>query len=61
MTVLPEKSFEFVFPIKNKIYTYEAFLQAVGSFPSFCGEHKKDQDAWEVCRKELATLFAHII
>jgi hypothetical protein len=28
-----------MFPKRNEIYTYEAFLQAAAKFPSFCGEN----------------------
>ena len=28
-----------MFPKKNKIYSYDAFLQAAAKFPAFCGEN----------------------
>jgi hypothetical protein len=46
--------------------TYENFLKAVAKFPYFCDEHNAEevglntQDIEETCKRELATLFAHI-
>ena len=48
------------FPQANKIYTYDNFLKAVAKFPAFCNEKNTNnmtQD--EVCKRELASLFAH--
>ena len=42
------------FPMANAIYSYDEFLIAVAKFPALCG----DSDA--LCRKELATIFAHM-
>ena len=56
---------EHVFSQRKSLYTYEGFLNAVGKFPAFCGEHKLKKaggTAWsddDACRRELATLFAH--
>jgi hypothetical protein len=48
-----------------KIYTYTNFLKAVGAFPAFCGDYKNhpkltNVDADAVCKKLLATIFAHM-
>jgi len=65
-SVFPETDFEDVFSLRKSVYTYEGFLNAVGKFSAFCGEHKLKKtngDAWtddDACRRELATLFAHI-
>ena len=44
---------------------YEAFLQSVAMFPAFCNEYKPIRDNLQnqelACRRELATLFAHMI
>lgn len=49
------------------MYTYEGFLQAVGKFPKFCGEkgpNLPNANTYtytddEVCKRELAIMFAH--
>jgi hypothetical protein len=60
--ILPEETFEELFPARNENYTYEGFLKAVARFPKFCSE---DEDGGagsdEMCKRELATLFAHIV
>ena len=60
MRVMSEDSWNELFPIRNKLYTYDGFLHAAGKFEAFCGEtnvHGYDLD--QTCKKELATLFAH--
>jgi chitodextrinase len=47
------------------IYTYTNFLKAVGAFPAFCSDYKNhpkltNVDADAVCKKLLATIFAHM-
>ena len=60
--VLGKTGFEHLFPLRNKLYTYEGFLQAVGKFPKFCDEHGDNLKAMtddQACKRELATMFAH--
>lgn len=46
--------------------TYENFLKAVAKFPYFCNDHNEAQEGLntenidQTCKRELATLFAHI-
>ncbi|ERP38971.1 glycoside hydrolase family 19 protein [Chitinivibrio alkaliphilus] len=56
--VTPE-IWEYVFPRRADEYTYTGFLQAVGKFPAFCGDYDDGRDAEEVCRRVIATSFAH--
>jgi hypothetical protein len=62
--ILGEDDFDKLFPLRNKnTYTYEGLLKAVGKFPAFCDEsnlsgYGKDLD--KTCKRELATLFAHM-
>ena len=35
---LTEDDWKYLFPLSIDLYTYDAFLQAVGEFPKFCGE-----------------------
>ena len=42
-------------------YTYENFLKAVGKFPVLCADSENGQDADGICKKTLATMFAHFV
>jgi GH18 family chitinase/chitodextrinase len=53
------EQWEYLFPKRSPEYTYENFLKAVGKFPAFCGEYDDGRDADAICRKSLATMFAH--
>ncbi|KAF4654205.1 hypothetical protein FOL47_010094 [Perkinsus chesapeaki] len=68
--VLPKENFTALFTHANQgkgihdglRYTYEKFLQAVAKYPYFCNDAagKADSDSLDdICRTELATLFAH--
>ena len=61
--MLGEEDFEHLFPIHDKMYTYEAFVVAAGLYPKFCGEVDPSLEltSAEVCKRELATLFSHMI
>ena len=63
MEVFGEEDFEHLFPLHDKLYTYEAFIVAAGLFPKFCGEDDPSLGLTEAetCKRELATLFSHII
>jgi len=56
--LLKESDWDFLFPERNEQYTYRKFLQAVGKFPMICGDYA-DKDADQICKKTLATMFAH--
>jgi chitodextrinase len=59
--ILSEDQWDYLFPMRNEVYTYDGFLNAVGKFPKFCMENN-DTDNWSginMCKKELATMFAH--
>lgn len=48
------------FPLADPVYSWEGFLKAVAQFPHFCNEN--NLDGWtidDVCKRELATIFAH--
>ena len=51
-SIVSEKNWEFMFPLRNEAYTYRGFLQAVGKFPAFCASKK-------TCPLSLAVIFAH--
>ena len=50
--ILPQQTFQEIFPRANPAYTYDNFLKAVGAFPAVC----RSEDS---CRRELAAMFAH--
>lgn len=58
-SIIDQSSFEFLFPNRAPEYTYRKFLQAVAKFPAFCDDYETEQKAQAVCRKALATMFAH--
>ena len=57
--IISASDWEFLFPERSPEYTYTNFLKAVGKFPAFCGSYEDGRDAEAICRKSLATMFAH--
>ncbi|HEY4093061.1 MAG TPA: glycoside hydrolase family 19 protein [Luteibacter sp.] len=51
--------FDYLFPLRAPEYSYEGFLKAVAKFPAVCGEVATPNEPETVCRKTLATMFAH--
>jgi len=58
-SILSSDKYNELFPLRNSIYTYDSFLQAVAKFPAFCGEENDDGDLKFSCTKELSALFAN--
>ena len=59
--ILSETKFEALFPNKNKAYTYTNFLRAVGKFPAICKSEDTTVKTVQICKKTLATMFAHFM
>lgn len=57
--IVSEQDWDYLFPRRAPEYTYTNFLKAIGKFPAFCGTYSDGRDAEAVCRKALATMFAH--
>jgi chitodextrinase len=57
--IVDEARFAYLFPLRAPEYTYTGFLQAVAKFPAVCGDYTDGRDAEAICRKTLATMFAH--
>lgn len=57
--ILSEENFEDLFPRRHTGYTYRRLLQAIGKFPAICGYVEKEDESDRICRKTLATMFAH--
>lgn len=58
-SILSEKDWDFLFPMRAPEYTYLNFLKAIGKFPAVCGTYTDGRDSDAICRKSLATMFAH--
>ncbi len=58
-SILSEKDWDFLFPMRAPEYTYLNFLKAIGKFPAVCGTYTDGRDSDAICRKTLATMFAH--
>jgi len=57
--IVTEEKWNFLFPRRDPAYTYRAFLQAIAKFPAVCADYTDGRNADAICRKTLATMFAH--
>ncbi len=57
--IVSEDDWNYMFSMRAPEYTYRNFLQAIGKFPGFCKSYDDGRDADAICRKALATMFAH--
>lgn len=58
-SIVTMEDWDYLFPQRSSEYTYDNFLKATGKFPAFCGDYEDGRDAELICRKSLATMFAH--
>lgn len=58
-SILSEQQFEYLFPRRAPEYSYRGLLQAVAKFPALCGSYEDGRNVEAICRKTLATMFAH--
>lgn len=58
-SIIGNADWEFLFPVRAPEYSYGNFLRAVAKFPAFCGDYDDGRDADAICRRSLATMFAH--
>ncbi|MGL5948876.1 MAG: glycoside hydrolase family 19 protein [Aeromonas sp.] len=58
-SLLTSEQFEYLFPLRAPEYTYRGLLQAAAKFPALCSDYDDGRDADAICRKTLATMFAH--
>ncbi|KAI9190820.1 lysozyme-like domain-containing protein [Polychytrium aggregatum] len=56
---LPLSKWQYYFSVADPLYTYTGFLQAVAKFSGFCGDYTDGRDADALCKRSLATMFAH--
>lgn len=57
--ILTEENYEDLFPRHHPSYTYRRLLQAIAKFPAICAYMGREDRSDAVCRKTLATMFAH--
>lgn len=57
--LIPQSKWNYYFSVAHPSYTYTRFLQAVAKFPAFCGDYTDGRNADLICRRSLATMFAH--
>lgn len=57
--IVKASDWEYLFPLRAQAYTYSNFLKAIGKFPALCKTYGDGRDSDAICRKELATMFAH--
>lgn len=57
--IVKASDWEYLFPLRAQAYIYSNFLKAVGKFPALCQTYNDGRDSDAICRKELATMFAH--
>ncbi|AVF34019.1 chitinase [Rahnella sikkimica] len=57
--ILSKAQWDYIFPLRAPEYSYENFLKAIGKFPAVCGTYTDGRDSDAICRKGLATMFAH--
>ncbi len=58
-SLLPSTKWDYLFADREESYTYQRFLQAVAKFPAVCQTYTDGRDSDAICRRSLATMFAH--
>lgn len=57
--LVPASQWDYLFPLRNPAYTYTGLLRAIAKFSGVCSTYADGRNADAVCRKTLATMFAH--
>lgn len=52
-------NWDYIFATRHVDYSYTNFLRATAKYPAFCGDYDDGRNADAICRKSLATMFAH--
>eukprot|EP01067_Filipodium_phascolosomae_P003972 Filipodium_phascolosomae@DN2707_c0_g1_i3.p1 len=61
-SIVSAERWNYFYPLRHEVYTYENLLRAIGKFPAYCGLVGGDADrSITLCRKSLATSFAHFV
>ncbi len=59
--IVDDAMWHFLFPIRNEKYTYTNFLKAIAKFPAFCRTYTDGRNSDDICKRSLATMFAHFV
>jgi chitodextrinase len=57
--ILCSAKWDALFPRREPTYTYQRFLQAIAKFPALCATYTDGRNSDAICRRALATMFAH--
>ncbi len=57
--ILSQAQWDETFPMAHSAYSYQKLLQSVAKFSGFCANYEDGRDSDDICRKSLATMFAH--
>jgi len=57
--IIDEASWINTFPDRDVAYTYTKFLKSIAKFSGFCASYDDGRNSDAICRKSLATMFAH--
>ncbi len=60
-SILSEQKFDQLFPVRHTSYSYVNLLRGIAKFPAYCSDFSDGHDANAICRKLLATSFAHFV
>ena len=58
--IVDAAKFDYLFPLRAPEYSYNNFLKGVAKFPAVCGDYATPDESEAICRKTLATMFAHV-
>jgi len=59
--IMTAAKFDEMFPVRHVKYSYINLLKGVGKFPAYCATYTDGRDSDAICRKLLATSFAHFV
>ena len=57
--IFSQAQWDETFPMRHNAYSYQKLLQSIAKFSGFCATYQDGRDSDAICRKSLATMFAH--
>ncbi len=60
-SIVNEAMWNYLFPLRNEMYTYTRFLQAIAKFPAFCRTYNDGRNSDDICKRSITTMFAHFV
>lgn len=58
-SIVSSDKWDYLFPERNKKYTYLSFLRGVGKYPALCQNYGDERNSLIICTRALTTMFAH--